>query len=207
MRKLFYILLASLLFSTAFATTVNFKDDQSIPLNFYVGIQPGYINTHYDRKWLTRKSGFTSCSSVDSYGFFSRFLLGYDFNRYFALEAGYIYISKVVYNNINASAKSGEFRQEVIDFLAKGSLPFNNQFGLFMKVGAAYLHRDTLRVAVSGTILDTNSNDQTYVPTIGAGMYLNFTKHFYGDIGYQYYRSNLDFRAMDLVSLSLAYKL
>lgn len=53
----------------------------------------------------------------------ARFGAGYDVNPYLAIEAGYLYLPKIMFNNINNSKTDAGFREQIVDLVAKVSLP------------------------------------------------------------------------------------
>jgi hypothetical protein len=55
--------------------------------------------------------------------------LGYQFNRYVALESGYTRFHDI-------SVPGGKITTQGVDLLAKGILPINSQFNVFAKAGA-----------------------------------------------------------------------
>ena len=186
------------------ASTDLINDNQSSYPTWHAIVQLGYARADYSKSWLTHKPGFTSVTSTDKAGYSARFGAGYDFNSYFAIEAGYLYLSKIMFNNINNSKRDAGFREQIIDLVAKTSLPvWRKKFGLFIKPGIAYMYRK--EVTVDSLSLNSQSNGGTYVPTIGAGLYWNVSPHFYTDISAQYYTNNHDFKSVKFVGLGLGY--
>ena len=88
--------------------------------------------------------------------------LGYQFNRYFALESGYtgFHQIKVGTQKINTYG---------VDLLAKGIYPISNQFNVFAKVGAMDLFSKRLTNGVVG------SKVSRIVPEFGIGTGYNLT--------------------------------
>lgn len=128
---------------------------------FVIGIQGGYGDTHWDNVFPSQGNTFTttlggntlvatSSNSVDDDGFAGRVYAGYDFNHYFGLEAGYIYLpqaktngSTVVTANgvvVASSSFSTTIDNYAVDLLAKLMVPVVNGFGLYAKAGGAYFH-------------------------------------------------------------------
>lgn len=86
---------------------------------------------------------------------------GYQFNKYFAAEAGYV--------DLGSTALPGAtFDTKAWQASAVGSLPLNEQFSLTGKLGLAQTETD-----VSGGGTDNNTD-----PTYGLGLRYNFTRQF-----------------------------
>ncbi|MEK6730712.1 MAG: outer membrane beta-barrel protein [Pseudomonadota bacterium] len=188
------------------ATNDLINDNQTNYPTWHVVAQLGYAYTNYSNNWLTSKAGFTSVTSTDRAGYSARFGAGYDVNPYLAIEAGYLYLPKIMFNNINNSKTDAGFREQIVDLVAKVSLPvWPKKFGLFIKPGIAYMYRKEVAVTINNTLLNSQSNGGTYVPTIGAGLYWNVSPNFYTDISAQYYTNNHDFKSVKFVGLGLGY--
>jgi OOP family OmpA-OmpF porin len=86
---------------------------------------------------------------------------GYQFNRYFGLEAGYIDLGKVTTPAATLDSKAWQAS-------AVGSLPLTEQFALTGKLGVAQAETET-----SGFGTDHNTD-----PTYGLGLRYNFTRQF-----------------------------
>jgi opacity protein-like surface antigen len=206
MKRLKYLIMGLLVtFSgVSFAYTVSQK-----PSGFYVGAQAGYAYLHYPKSWLTDDPNFISVGSVDNKGFASRVHVGYDFNQYFAMEMGYIYLPRIKFNDITISGGSGineSFRQSVIDFLAKGTLPLNGGFDLYGKAGIASVNRDDLEATAGGVTVKSNVKDTKTVAALGVGMDYRLINNLVADLGYMHYFNSGDLEATDFIGLGIAYR-
>jgi opacity protein-like surface antigen len=95
----------------------------------YVGIEGGWGLTNWKLQY--------DDASKDNGGV-GRAFLGFDLNRYFAIEAGYTYF----FNKPESTAAfGGKFvkRTQDIDLMFKGKLPVVDNFDLFAKLGGNYL--------------------------------------------------------------------
>lgn len=173
---------------------------------FYAGVQLGYADMHYDSDWLTQDSYFTSVDSVDSKGMAGRIHIGYDFNKYFALEMGYLILPKVKFNNINNLKIDESFTQNILDFFAKGTLSLNYGFDLYAKAGLAGVRRGDIEVSSGGTTLKSDDTNNKTVGAFGIGADYRITDHIFVDAGYTRYLGTGDLKPTDFVALGIAYR-
>ena len=109
--------------------------------------------------------GATSCDDSDtSWKIFG----GYDLNEYFAVEAAWVDMGE-----ISASGPGVSVTAEGDGFVAdvKGTLPINDQFGVFAKVG---LISWELEGGGAASGLEDDGNDAMY----GVGAHYMFTEQF-----------------------------
>lgn len=91
--------------------------------------------------------------------------VGYQFNKYLAIESGFTKFANV---KVNGGTTSAPVQNTYgIDLLAKGILPINSQFDLFAKAGAMRLSSKTTSLA------EVNR----YVPEFGIGTSYAATRH------------------------------
>ncbi len=202
MRKLITagILCSTLLCGSAFAGASKNPQDLSYWLsNYYIGVQPGYANTNYDRAWLTNITGFTSVSSVESRDYAGRIFIGYSFNPFISLESGYLALQGIKFNNINGTTND-DINQTIIDLVGKATLPMG-YIGLFVKAGGAYVHRNELKV---GTARYRANNK--YVPAVGGGLSVFVTDNVTLGAEYDRYIKSGDFKRTDFYSVSAIYQ-
>lgn len=166
---------------------------------FYLGIQPGYADTNYNRKWLTDKTGFTSVSSVESRDYAARALVGYSFNKFFALESGVLFLQGIKFKNINNTVDD-DINQEIVDLVGKATLPMG-YVGPYIKAGGAYVHRNELKV---GTARYRANNK--YVPVLGGGLSIFITENVTIGGEYDRYIPSGDFKRTDFYGASLIYQ-
>lgn len=121
-----------------------------------------------------KKSDYgTNVTKFRDYGFAWAANLGYQFNKYLALEAGYLNLgqSKATYTHAGQTVTEkntfGGF-----DAAVKGILPVTSQFSLFGKAGAVDEHDDA-DLSVAGVSSRQHSNK--WVPMVGLGTSFNLT--------------------------------
>lgn len=90
---------------------------------------------------------------------------GYQFNRYFGLEAGY-----VDFGELEPDAAGRALEASSVYFTAVGTLPFTEKFSGYAKAGFQRWDVDTAIPGLAGTG-DDNGNDPTY----GVGLQYRFT--------------------------------
>ena len=98
---------------------------------FYIGVEGGWGMTHWDNI-------FGDEIVNDENGFVARGFLGYDINRYFAIEAGYTHFFSETHVGV-AGTTLTDIRTQAIDLLGKIKAPIVENFDLFAKLGGAYL--------------------------------------------------------------------
>ena len=200
--------------SVAFAAAPSLLGSSSGPVfpAFYIGGQLGYANMNYSKSWVKKelsKNGvtITSVGSIDDSGFAGRILAGYSFNQYVAAEVGYLWLPKVKFNKITDGTTTGSesFNESAVDFIVKGTMPFANGFGAFVKGGAAIVHRGDAKFTSGGTTTKTSSKNKT-VPVLGAGVQYYWTDNFFNDISYTHYFKSGNLQAIDFVALGFNYQ-
>lgn len=90
---------------------------------------------------------------------------GYQFNRWFGLEAGY-----VDFGELEPEIDGGSLEASSVYLSAVGTLPFTDKFSGYAKAGFQRWDVDTAIPGLSGTA-DDNGNDPTY----GVGLQYSFT--------------------------------
>lgn len=98
--------------------------------------------------------------------------VGYDFNRYFAVEAGYTNFASQTVISYGAN-DSGSISGDATTLMAVGSYPFGNGFSGFIKAGYAY---DQISAGQTWS-----SNDFAY----GLGIKYDITKNWSARLQYQ----------------------
>jgi opacity protein-like surface antigen len=139
------------------ATASPYADSSFNAAGFVIGLEGGYADTHWDNLAVTHLS-------ISDSGFAGRAFLGYDFNQYFGVESGFIFLpdAKFSVDNIDADAK---IRNYAIDLLAKVSVPVTSGFKLYAKAGAGYFN-SKLSSSLPGEEGQTNSH---VGPAFGVG--------------------------------------
>ena len=99
---------------------------------------------------------------------------GYQFNKYFALEGGY-----VDFGEIEADVAGPSFEGDSTYISAVGTLPLNDRFALYAKAGIHRWNLDTSLPALTGTADDGDTD-----PTYGIGAQYRFNDRFSMRTGY-----------------------
>lgn len=115
---------------------------------FYAGASVGQNRAEFKRSDYTAGTpGIVETQDTDHFGF--KLYGGYDFNRYFAIEAGFAHLGSPEYRYASGGgAGQAKLRQESYFAVAKGTLPLSQRFNVFAKIGVTH----------SRARLDVNSN-------------------------------------------------
>lgn len=157
----------------------------------YLGLQLGYGMTGWD----TATGDFVDNADA----FAGRFNVGYDFHKNFAIEAGYAQF----FNSPQEFAVDAYGNTYAIDLMAKIKANVVDNFGLYAKVGVAYVQ------TLDGDIYDSISN---FNVAYGAGAYYDINKNLSVDLSWQRYNGNPDITDTDyqpyadLFALGIQYK-
>jgi OmpA-OmpF porin, OOP family len=137
-------------------------------------------------------------------GVAGRIFAGYNFNEYLAAEAGY---SKFANANQNISIFGTTFHTTIktyaVDAVVKATLPLENGFNLFGKLGAAYLNEQA-----SANIISNTYTAHNVLPTYGLGAGYDINKNLNADVSWmriQHVGSNTNLNSTDLVGAGLTY--
>lgn len=109
----------------------------SYDTGLYLGIEGGYGITGLNSKDKSPAAGGGVFSVKKDNGVVGRAFLGYDLNRYFAVEGGYTYFFNKA--EINSNAGANTTKTSAIDLMLKSKLPVVDSFDLYAKVGGNYL--------------------------------------------------------------------
>ena len=170
MKKLVVSVVGAVALTTAGMAAANHSmaaSDQSFSSNsargVYVGGNVGY------GKFDQKNSGLPA---KDLRGFTWNADLGYQFNKYAALEAGY-----TQFHTIKVNTPAGKVNNTLygVSLLAKGILPVSEQFDLFAKAGAMDLY-------AKSTTGSTISRRARIVPAFGLGTSYHVTKNVSFDV-------------------------
>lgn len=142
-------------------------------------------------------TGATSCDDKDTSW---RIFGGYQFNRNFAIEAGYIDLGEASAAGPTPPFGTTSVIQEAtaFDVVAVGMLPIMDRFSVFGKLG---FYRADTDVSVTNTVLGSFSeSDSNTDLTFGAGVRYDFTRNLavraewqrYSDLGISDLESDVD---------------
>jgi OOP family OmpA-OmpF porin len=115
----------------------------------YVGFSAGQSKTNLDGNEIDASLasiGLGSSTSVDDSDFGFKLYGGYQFNKNFALEAGYTDLGELKSHTVITSGSSGtldgKWKAYSIDISAVGILPVNEKFSLFGRAGVSFWNLD-----------------------------------------------------------------
>lgn len=131
------------------------EQNNSVLSGLYVGGNIGYGKTN--------ETFGDSLSGFQNKGFAWGVNGGYQFNKNFAAEVGYTQMANVKYDAANLATQN-----RIVDIVAKGIYPLNEQFNVFGKLGAAYTHTNDVAEDVKHSAI---------VPYFGAGVGYNLTEN------------------------------
>ncbi|GEM_PF-4168132 len=118
-----------------------------------------------------KKSDYGSnVTKFRDYGFAWAANLGYQFNKYLALEAGYMNMGQSKATDSFFGTGTNTFGG--FDAAVKGILPVSSQFDLYGKAGAIDMH-DVAELSIDGTTM--RAHKSIWVPMIGVGTAYNLT--------------------------------
>lgn len=141
----------------------------------YVGLQAGYGLTG----WKKVQGADLSVSKDGNIA--GRVLVGYDFTKYWAAEAGYTYFAKKT--EIKAgSTLNGDVRTQAWDLVAKGKIPVVDDFEMYGKVGVGYLMSKGLQHTSNSFFLKDKQNN--FAGVVGAGAEYYFMPNLWMDLSW-----------------------
>lgn len=160
------------------------------PPGIYIGVQAGYADTgwkaidvssdDFDNELIDNEIDISRDTS-----FAGRLFLGWDVNKYFALEAGYFLVGQKAQIKID-DVEIADIRTQAFDLLAKIKAPLLDNAGLYAKIGPGYLMTSGRSEHDLGPLDDNvNKFDLVY----GFGAYYNFTNNWTADLSYTRYNS------------------
>lgn len=137
--------------------------------SWYVGLSAGQSSTTFSSSDFSYASAVVTESS-DRNKTGGKFFMGYDFNKNWAVELGYAGLGRPKFKYDGVGVASGasahrEVREESWNLVAKGSLPINEQFGLFGKLGATWNR--------SQASFNLNSTNAAFTAAVGGTSYTN----------------------------------
>jgi OOP family OmpA-OmpF porin len=130
---------------------------------------------------------------------------GYQWNRYFGVEAAYVDFGKGTANGSLLGVSVAGFSAKAwgLSAQAVGTLPIGDQFGLFGKLGLAYSKAD-----LSGTVagIPISTDDDDFGLTFGFGAKFNFTRNWGMRVEWERFQDVGGFDDdVDLISVGVVY--
>lgn len=172
-----------ILFATIMASLSLAASAQST--GFYAGASLGESHTKFDSEFDL--AGYTS--STDNNHTAWKLFVGYDFNSYLAVEAGYTDLGTAKYTWFNATGSGQQRRESTATFIAvKGNYPVNDKIDLFAKLGATS-NRVTLTYdeVYSGVYRSTTASNTRTDMLIGVGAEYRLVKNIGVRVEYERY--------------------
>jgi len=181
---------------TALAVTLSpaaFADDAG----WYAGFNAGQSRAKIDDSRIAGGllgEGFTSSSiSNEDRHFGYKVFGGYEFNRYFALEGGYVDLGQFGFtaDTIPAGRLRGQIKIKGVNFDAVGSVPIGDNFSLFARVGLNYADaKDTFSGTGSVAVINPSPSKSAPDYKFGFGAQYDFTRTFGMRVEAERYRIN-----------------
>jgi len=172
-KRLLSSLLVFFFFFTAFAGGI----EKTIPTHkdFYLGLIAGWSFADYDSVTFLNGNTF---GLIKETGVAPNIQIGYDFNRWTALELGLIYVHKPRFEDPNGTnGPRSKIKSNVVYLVLKPRYVFDchsGQWYLFAKAGIGYVVTD--QVLVNGT--QALRGNMVPVPVYGAGIGYRPTFHW-----------------------------
>jgi OmpA-OmpF porin, OOP family len=142
-----------------------------LPTGLYVGAQVGY-----------GQSSVPNQSFLNNDGLSGRVNIGYQINKNFAVEAGYLALNKKtqVLNDGKNDGKKHVNQQNVMDLAGKVSYPITERVNLYGKAGVAYITSRYDETSNNGTTelnTDYDVARHKFAPEVAVGMDFNVTSN------------------------------
>jgi len=138
---------------------------------------------------------------------------GYQFNKVFALEGGYVNLGKFgfVANTAPMGSLTGEIELHGINLDAVGTLPITEKFSVFGRIGAAYLQANDTFTG-TGAVIPHNPNPSSRETNLKVGLGLQYAMSDAMSLRAEIERYRIDDAVgnqgdVDLVSVGLIYRL
>jgi OOP family OmpA-OmpF porin len=152
---------------------------------FYGGLSAGMSRTKIDEDRITASllgAGLVTNSFVrDERGQAYRIFGGYQFNRYWGVEAGYFDLGKFGFNatTVPAGSLSGQIRLQGLNLDLVATMPLSDRLSLLGRVGAQTA-RATDRFAGTGavSVLNPNPGQRENNYKVGVGLQYEFSPSF-----------------------------
>jgi len=137
---------------------------------------------------------------------------GYQFNRYFSLEAGYFDLGEFDFSaeTLPLGTLDGRIKLKGINFDVVGYIPFTEKLSGFGRIGANYAEaKDTFRGTGAVNVLDPNASERALNPKVGVGLQYDFSQKWGMRLEAERYRINDavgNKGDIDLVSVGVIYR-
>lgn len=137
----------------------------------------------------SKMEDFNDAALTDKTGMAGRVFLGYRFNDYLGLELDYAKFSNANYFLYDLPDINVNYRLSALSFLGKLHLPLNEQFNVYLGLGAAQMYSNIDASTNFSTVHYTDSSNAT-VFTASTGLEYKFTEHVVAQLDYTRYDDN-----------------
>ena len=149
----------------------------------YIGFGVGQSRAALDANDVNSSlaaAGFGAVTTVEDTDFGFKFYGGYQFNRNFAIEAGYTDFGKFTSHSVIISGGSGtgdgEWKAYSLDVSALGILPVGDRFSLFGRAGLSFWNLDFTFTAMGpGGVGVASQSESGVSPLLGIGAKFDVT--------------------------------
>jgi OOP family OmpA-OmpF porin len=164
---------------------------------FYGGLSAGESRAEIDQPGITAKllgAGLgTTGFAIDDRDVAYKLFGGYQFNRYFGVEAGYFNLGKFGFtaNTQPAGTLEGQIKLQGLNLDLVGTLPLSERWSAIARIGAqAARARDTFSGTGAVGVLDPNPSQTEVNVKLGAGLQYAFSPGFMMRAEAERYRIN-----------------
>lgn len=167
----------------------------------YAEFEFGYFSPPSDALLPTSSNPLLPLAFVLS-DFGPKINVGYQFNTFFGLQAGYFLVADNQGNNDDSVEPNFHSRLEYIDLVARGTLPVLPWFDVVGLAGGAYAHQ-----SISGSTSPPRdgSNDRV-VPELGVGLQFNLLPGLSMSLNAQYFGPSGPITEMWYIPVGIRYQ-
>jgi OOP family OmpA-OmpF porin len=207
MEKLTFNVVSTLILALGAATTTAY----AVGSGMYLGGQLGSSNTHnVVRNVQTNSIPATIAVRPKNTGLGERLFLGYQFNEYAGMEAGFTHYAASDYNvPATVSCNNPALRENAFDLVGKGIIPFSTSgFSVFAKAGLAVVSTGMSGSLNTNTTLNacgSSTSNNTVRPTVGIGAGYDLSQNWVADLSWARVLPGGQVKAADLVAVGVSY--
>ena len=155
-----------------------------------INVGRSHINTNVDS--VFGNQGVTSSSSVDDHDTAYGIGAGYQFNRNFALEGGYVDLGKFNVNStISAPAADtahGQYKVDGWNLVGVGIIPLQNGFSVYGKAGLIFADVKLNAASDTGAVPVSGGSKSSTNGTYGLGTSYDFGNNLIGKLEWNRYQ-------------------
>ena len=139
---------------------------------FYAGVQGGLVYNGLDAS-NNYSLGQTLANKNNQLA--GRLFVGYDLNKYLALEAGYLLTTNLTIQDVEQNQAVGEFKvkEQIADVLAKGRFYAGDRLFIFGEAGLAYVNVKEAEKPLNKGVKNGTNSDINGVYGAGFGYDIN----------------------------------